>query len=168
MPAGLVEVLAAYMGYHHKVDSLDHKLDSLDYRKCIFIFVSNIGGYEINRVAHDFWLEGKQRNDIKLKDLEPLIHKAAFNEVGGLHKSDIVAKSLIDFHIPFLPLEKRHVKLCARDHIYTKYATMKEKANDEFLEQVASDMEYFPPKSEVYSKTGCKKVHKKVDMHLID
>lgn len=98
---------------------------------------SNAGGTDITRVAHEFWLSGKERTDIKLKDLEPLIHKGAFNEIGGLHKSDLVAKNLIDYYVPFLPLEKRHVKLCARDYIVTKYGTLKEKANDEFLEKVS-------------------------------
>lgn len=38
----------------------------------------------------------------------------AFNEVGGLHQSSVIEKSLIDHYVPFLPLEREHVKACAR------------------------------------------------------
>ena len=37
----------------------------------------------------------------------------AFNEPGGLHGSSVIQKSLVDVFVPFLPLERRHVKMCA-------------------------------------------------------
>ena len=38
----------------------------------------------------------------------------AFNEVGGLQYSRMIEKSLVDVFVPFLPLERRHVKICIR------------------------------------------------------
>ena len=45
-------------------------------------------------------------------DLENLIRNGAFNEKGGLHKSNVVERHLVDFYVPFLPLERIHVKQC--------------------------------------------------------
>lgn len=36
----------------------------------------------------------------------------AFNEVGGLHQSGVIQQSLVDHFVPFLPLERSHVKKC--------------------------------------------------------
>ena len=53
--------------------------------------------------------------DITLTDLEPLVADGAFNEVGGLQYSRMIEKSLVDVFVPFLPLERRHVKTCIRN-----------------------------------------------------
>lgn len=82
-----------------------------------FINYSNTGGSEITRSTFNLWQHGKDRSDIVFKDLETSITLGAFNEVGGMKKSDIVSKYLIDFYVPFLPLEKVHVKLCIKDII---------------------------------------------------
>ena len=47
-----------------------------------------------------------------------LITKFAFGPnlvswLGGLHLSHIIEKSLIDVYIPFLPMEKKHIRMCA-------------------------------------------------------
>lgn len=47
----------------------------------LFIF-SNAGGTNITAIALKFWAEGKTREDITLKDIEHLISRGAFNEVG--------------------------------------------------------------------------------------
>ena len=50
-----------------------------------------------------------------MTDLEPLVADGAFNEVGGLQYSRMIEKSLVDVFVPFLPLERRHVKICIRN-----------------------------------------------------
>ena len=107
----------------------------MDYRHNIFIFLSNTGGREITGIARDTWNSGKKREvsgsndssslrlrykniksqDITLTDLEPLVADGAFNEVGGLQYSRMIEKSLVDVFVPFLPLERRHVKICIRN-----------------------------------------------------
>jgi hypothetical protein len=37
------------------------------------------------------------------------------NSVGGFHQSHLIQKSLIDVYVPFLPMEKSHVRLCAEN-----------------------------------------------------
>ena len=96
-----------------------------------------------------------------MRDLEKIINRSAFNENGGFRGSDIMARSMVDHFIPFLPLERKHVKRCIEDFIRNKYLTGR---NEEFLESVANELEYYPPDTQVYSRTGCKRVHKKVDV----
>ena len=47
--------------------------------------------------------------------LEPLIAAGAFNEAGGLQFSRVIERSLVDVFVPFLPLERTHVKTCVRN-----------------------------------------------------
>ena len=47
--------------------------------------------------------------------LEPLIAAGAFNEAGGLQFSRVIERSLVDVFVPFLPLERAHVKTCVRN-----------------------------------------------------
>ena len=44
--------------------------------------------------------------------MEGLIAKGAFSEDGGLHHANVIEKSLVDHFVPFLPIERRHVKQC--------------------------------------------------------
>ena len=87
-------------------------VSGIDFRRSIFVFLSNTGGREITEIAYKTWKEGKERESISYSDLEHLIRNGAFNEKGGLHKSNVVDRHLVDFYIPFLPLERVHVKQC--------------------------------------------------------
>ena len=49
--------------------------------------------------------------------LEPLIAAGAFNEAGGLQFSRVIERSLVDVFVPFLPLERTHVKTCVRNEL---------------------------------------------------
>ena len=49
--------------------------------------------------------------DLLPQDLEPLIAAGAFNEEGGLQYSRVIEKNLVDVFVPFLPLERKHVKV---------------------------------------------------------
>ena len=100
---------------------------------------SNTGGTGITRKAYEFHLLGKERSELKMKDLEPLINSGAFNENGGLHRSDIVDKNLINAYIPFLPLEKKHIRLCIADYLklhYNKSDPYKD-PGEEFIREVS-------------------------------
>ena len=44
----------------------------------------------------------------------PIYHN--YTSSGGLQNADLIQKSLIDMYVPFLPLEKSHVKLCIREY----------------------------------------------------
>ncbi|XP_015793668.1 torsin-1A [Tetranychus urticae] len=153
VPGGVIDALAPF---------LEYSVVSKEQNKAIFIFLSNTGGGEIARVTYSFYYNGMNREDIGLQDIESLIDLHAFNEEGGLKKSSLIHKNLIDFFIPFLPLEKIHVQSCIVDYLQEKYNITRD-VNDKFVVKIANQLDYFPQDSKVYSKSGCKKVARKVD-----
>ncbi|KAG8177705.1 hypothetical protein JTE90_008330 [Oedothorax gibbosus] len=153
MAPGVLDALKPYIDYHDQ-------LDGVNYRKNIYIFLSNAGGTNITAVALKFWSEGKTREDITLKDIEHSISKGAFNEIGGLQHSEIVKRDLIDVYVPFLPLERKHVKQCASAALRRKGVI----PNDKVLNKIANQLVYAPPETELYSVSGCKKIEHKVEL----
>ncbi|XP_076044652.1 torsin-1A-like isoform X2 [Oratosquilla oratoria] len=151
MPVGMIDAIKPFIDYHESIDGVD-------FRKSIFLFLSNTGGANITRRMLELWKEGKNREDIELSDLEDLILKGAFNEKGGLHHSELIHHSLVDHYIPFLPLERHHIELCAEDEL----ARRNLRPQKDVIKKVADEMVYFPAETKLFSKTGCKRVAQKV------
>ncbi|XP_068012111.1 torsin-1B-like isoform X3 [Melanerpes formicivorus] len=72
MHPGLIDAIKPFLDYYEQIDGVS-------YRKAIFIFLSNAGGDLINKAALEFWLSGRQREEIQLKDLEPVLSVGVFN-----------------------------------------------------------------------------------------
>ena len=155
MPEGLADVLKPYLDYH---DSLE----GTDYRKNIFIFLSNTAGDKINNFVLNHLVKCKLREDISSVEMGRLLSIGAFNMAGGLKNADIVLSALIDFYVPFLPLERIHIKQCAAAELKRRNVSY----NDTILENIASEMLYFPEKEKLFSLTGCKSVANKVDIFV--
>ena len=124
------------------------------------MFLSNTGGKEITSATLSAWQEGRQRQDLELRDFEPLIHRGAFNEAGGLHHSAVIERSLVDHFVPFLPLERKHVRRCAEARGAGRALT------EEEIGRVLDEMTFWPSDTRLFSQTGCKRVAQKVDMVL--
>lgn len=77
---------------------------------------------------------------------------------GGLRYSELIKKELISHFIPFLPLEKRHVRLCVIDYFRTKNVDPTEVQ----VNKAADMLQY----EEIFSTSGCKRVAQKVDLIL--
>ena len=94
----------------------------------------------------------------------------------GLWHASIVDSYLIDYYIPFLPLERDHIRNCIRAEFrnynltnnnnyvhtggggtttrsYLNYAI-----TDSDVEQIVDDHVYEPPGYKKYSSSGCKRV----------
>ena len=128
----------------------------MDYRHNIFLFLSNTGGREITQIALDNWNKGRRREertrhliiimlllqsqDISLTHLEPLVADGAFNEAGGLQYSRMIKNSLVDVFVPFLPLERQHVKICARNEFDKRQV---EGWTEQMVESVADQLTYW-------------------------
>jgi len=82
----------------------------------------------------------------------------------GLWRGAIVDSFLIDFYIPFLPLEKSHVKMCIRDQLRAEmasFANPEQYMRDHFdpdVDSIADQMIYEPPGLQKFSTAGCKRV----------
>lgn len=155
MHPGLIDSIKPYLDYYDK-------LDGVSYRKAIFIFLSNAGGESIIQTALDFWKAGRDREEIELKDLESLISLMVFNnKKSGLWHTSLIDKNLVDFFVPFLPLEYRHIVQCAM-------AEMKARGlepDKTIADKVARDLVYFPKSERVFSVKGCKTIESKLDYY---
>ncbi|XP_030063713.1 torsin-1A [Microcaecilia unicolor] len=156
MHPGLIDAIKPFLDYYEQVDGVS-------YQKAIFIFLSNAGGDLITQVALDFWKSGRKREDMQLKDLEPILSVGVFNNKNsGLWHSSLIDKNLIDYFVPFLPLEYIHVKMCVAAELQARGY----KADPETITKVVEEMTYFPKTEKIYSDKGCKTVPAKLDLHI--
>ncbi|XP_055791884.1 torsin-1A-like [Salvelinus fontinalis] len=155
MHPGLNDCIKPYLSYYDN-------LDGVSYRQAIFIFLSNAGGGQITQVALDFWKAGRDREEIKLHDLEPALSLSVFNnKKSGLWPSSLMDRNLVDFVVPFLPLEYRHVLLCGMAEMSAKGL----EPNQDVVDKMARDMVYFPKSDKIFSVNGCKTIGSKLDYY---
>jgi hypothetical protein len=65
-------------------------------------------------------------DNLGLSNFSNLVSRGAFNENGGLHHSEIIDRSLIDLYVPFLPMERQHVKKCAERELVRRHLNPKD------------------------------------------
>ena len=138
---------------------LDYQGKKAGYRNVIFIFLSNSGGEAINQHVLKHTLEGKFRESLTLSELEIIFH-GIVKRMPDVWFADLLNSEVIDHLVPFLPLERTHVKQCIRRDLINKGFQVKEA----FVTKIADQMEYFPKKYEFFSVSGCKKVSSRVDV----
>ena len=78
--------------------------------------------------------------------------------LGGLWHTSLIENNLVDYFVPFLPLEYRHVVMCAK----AEMASMGLKPDNNIANKVASDLAYFPKTERVFCVTGCKTSRQKL------
>uniref|UniRef100_A0A8C5N1Y9 Torsin-1A C-terminal domain-containing protein n=1 Tax=Leptobrachium leishanense TaxID=445787 RepID=A0A8C5N1Y9_9ANUR len=157
MHPGLIDAIKPYLDYYEHIEGVD-------YRKAIFIFLSNMGADLLSQLAVDFWKAGKLREDIKLSDVENQLSLSAFNNTNdGFWHSSLIEQNLIDFYVPFLPLEQQHVRMCIRREIMDRGLII----DEELVSQVANDMTEYPEDEHVFSLKGCKAVSTKLRYYLL-
>jgi hypothetical protein len=102
-----------------------------------YINFSNSGGKNIAKHALDHYNAGKPREELTHKELEELVKQASYNEGdGGLKKSELVGRHLIDAFVPFLPLERNHVRMCIEDYMRSRSYRI----TDERVDTVMNDL----------------------------
>ncbi|KFQ21638.1 Torsin-3A, partial [Mesitornis unicolor] len=140
-----------------------YEKDQVDYRRSIFLFLSNLGGSAINEVALDFWRAGRAREEISMEFLEQQLRQELLESAeDGYAHSHLLKENLIDFFVPFLPLEYHHVKLCARDAFLARGLPYTEAA----LDEVARTMVFVPKEEKLFSAQGCKSVPQRINYFL--
>uniref|UniRef100_A0A8C8RD22 Torsin-3A n=1 Tax=Pelusios castaneus TaxID=367368 RepID=A0A8C8RD22_9SAUR len=135
--SGLLDVIKPCVSHYDGTSEVD-------YRRSIFLFLSNIGGNIINEVALDFWRAGRAREEITMEYLERHLHRQLLESTDGdFALSHLLEEKLIDFFVPFLPLEYNHVKLCVQDAFLARSLPYTEETVDEVVRMMA-----FVPKEE--------------------
>ncbi|KAL0979606.1 hypothetical protein UPYG_G00187210 [Umbra pygmaea] len=156
MPPGLIDIVKPFLGPSHAVFGTN-------YRKAIYIFISTVGEEVINRVALETRQAGKEREEIRLVDLEEAILQAVFNnKQSGFFQSRIIQEKVLTSVVPFLPLARCHVERCAHRELCQRGEC---KRND-VAEAVGGAVAYMPVHGRHFSSTGCKSVPAKVNFFL--
>ena len=135
------------------------KTAAAGYQNMVFIFLSNSGGHAINEHALKHVLDGKLRETLTLSELEIIFHGIT-KHTPDVWFADLLKSEVIDHLVPFLPLERTHVKQCIRRDLVKKGFQVKEA----LVTEIADQMEYFPQGYEFFSVSGCKKVSSRVDV----
>ncbi|NXS48823.1 TOR3A protein, partial [Balaeniceps rex] len=152
----LLDAIKPFMAHY------DNK-GQVDYRRSIFLFLSNLGGNTINEVALDFWRAGRAREEISMEFLEQQLRLELLEPAENAYiRSHLLKENLIDFFVPFLPLEYHHVKLCARDAFLARGLPYTEAA----LDEVARMMAFVPKEEKLFSAQGCKSVSQRINYFL--
>jgi ATP-dependent Clp protease ATP-binding subunit ClpA len=157
LPAGVVDALQPMLDY---VDDIDGQR----YNKAIFIFLSNTGAHKLNLLSYKMFQDGKERKDLSSKDIEEILIQDAYGEEGGLRHSNLLRRYSIGVFVPFLPLERSHVKACIKAEIENSHVIPDDL--EQLVEDIADEVAYFPNDTEIYSKSGCKGIHDKVVNHI--
>ncbi|NXX85846.1 TOR3A protein, partial [Urocolius indicus] len=152
----LLDAIKPFMAHYNNKDQVD-------YSRSIFLFLSNLGGNTINEVALDFWRAGQTREEMSMELLEQRLRQELQEPAeNGYARSHLLQENLIDVLVPFLPLEHRHVKLCARDAFLAQGLSYSEAA----LQEVANMMVFVPKEEKLFSAQGCKSVSQRISYFL--
>ena len=73
----------------------------------------------------------------------------------------MIGSSLIDVYVPFLPLERRHIKLCVEKEGRDRGLRLTEAE----LTEIAAGLTYWPAEPGLFSTTGCKRVANRLDLY---
>ncbi|XP_057175628.1 torsin-1A-like isoform X1 [Triplophysa rosa] len=135
-------------------------VNEVSYHRAIFIFLSNAGGNVITSTAVDFLSAGKSREEIQMnsKGMDAQIHQSIFSyESSGFWQ-------LVDHFVPFLPLERKHVRQC----VLAEMASLKISVHHhpDLADKVVREMPFFPPEEKFFSIKGCKSVRQKLMLHI--
>ncbi|KAL2771253.1 torsin-3A precursor [Daubentonia madagascariensis] len=131
--------------------------------RAIFLFLSNLRGNIINEVVLNFLKAGGSREEIRMEHLEPHLHTEIVESTdSGFGHSCLVKENLIDYFVPFLPLEYRHVRLCVRDAFLSQELQYTEEA----LDEIAKMMVYVPKEEQLFSSQGCKSISQRINYFL--
>ncbi|CAB3404996.1 unnamed protein product [Caenorhabditis bovis] len=155
----LLASIKPYLEYYGQVSNVD-------IRKSVFIFLSNKGGNDIAEITLHQYNNGYPREELKLENFERVLMSSTYNEDGGLHMSELISNHLIDHFLPFLPLQKEHVRKCIESHL-RKRGRSDLLADADLIDRVLSSLQYFPNDTKAFSSSGCKRVDAKTDLEII-
>ncbi|KAK7934033.1 hypothetical protein WMY93_004929 [Mugilogobius chulae] len=156
MPPGLIDVLEPFLGPSHVVYSTN-------YRKAIYIFISTVGEKAISAVALKARRDCRDREEIRLSELQEAIAQETFNSSNsGLSSSPLLSEGLISVIVPFLPLSRVHVERCAQAQLAQRNLGHR----SDVVQSVGGAVTYSPEHGHYFSTTGCKTVPAKINLHL--
>jgi hypothetical protein len=110
----------------------------------------------------DAWKAGKNREELQFEDFHETVSMESFNAQNtGFSKTRMIERVLVDFFIPFLPMEEKHVIECAK-------AEIRRQGDDASIDPklIVQKMIFWPSDIKLFSQTGCKRVESLVKYHI--
>ena len=154
MPEGLLDVTLPYINNFEKVDGLD-------FRRSIFIFLSNEGASEIEKIAILNREEDEPRERIDYNQIRQMLENEAYKTFKG--------KRLIDRYFPFLPLNETHVKGCIYHYVETNYPKVPRIKVANHMKAILKRIHFFPDiKPNWFSRNGCRDIIDPIEQELYD
>jgi hypothetical protein len=86
--------------------------------------------------------------------------------IGGLQDASLIDKHLVTFFVPFLPLEREHIRGCIKQQLQINLDNDEyeyELSDDDIINRVLNLIEFTSLTSFEYSPSGCKKVQQKLN-----
>lgn len=124
---------------------------------------STTGEDVINKVALENRQAGRDREEIKLEELQDAIAQTAYeSSTSGFFNSSIIQQKLITRFVPFLPLRRCHVERCAHFDLCQRGHC----PDRDVVQKVGASVSYSPVQGDYFSSTGCKSVPAKVNLFL--
>ncbi|XP_062565379.1 torsin-1A isoform X1 [Armigeres subalbatus] len=151
MPPGILNYI---------VHILDHNLilDGVSLSKAIFIFISNIGGVEISQILRNLLENGGTRENADFHDFESALQLASYDsENNGFFRSQLIDSYVVDYFVPFLPLEESHVRSCIMQEFFLLNIT-EQQIDDDMLRKITRHITF----DGIFVNGGCKRITKKV------
>lgn len=134
-------------------------------KKHIVVMTTDIAALRIHDVSLKYQ-EGNKKDVLAIEHFSyPIKHSweaidefLQQNSEEKCHFSGFI--NILNLTVPFLPLERRHIKHCAERDATNKGMIL----SDGQLNWVADQVSYFPRSWPVFSESGCKLVSQKVDL----
>lgn len=142
---------------------INPNVGGVDYRKTIFIFLSNTAGTTIKEYTEAQLEQGRSREDITVHEMETLIQDHLYR-TGELKQSSLISRYQLDAFIPMLPLEKRHVQLCAQEQLRKRRNKCGCQGDDTCIERKAMEIANEVDYAGRFSRSGCKKILTKANL----
>lgn len=156
-PPSLLDTLTPYLTSYEKIEGVD-------YRKCIFILISNTGQKSINNKTFATFKSGSLRESLALKEMEEFMTEEIYTSKDtGLSHSQLIDRYFISYSLPFLPLERKHVRMCVERSF--KNRLQDRSISTELIDDVMAELLFHGPEEEFATK-GCKNVDEKVNYVL--
>jgi hypothetical protein len=139
----------------------------------LLLLRSNTASKVIAEQTLNLNLKNQDRNAFELKAFQKVIHDTMYKQKStndkGMWHSSLITSHLIDHYVPFLPLERQHIKQCIAREFNKNSITFDN--YDQFSHDVnfiADEMVYDAAGDYKYASSGCKRVANFVRKRIIE
>ena len=81
---------------------------------------------------------------------------------GGMYLSDVIISHMITAYVPFLPMERKHIRQCIKDVLVSQKYYKRKDIQEKVVSKIENQLTYFPADEQIFSVNGCKRVQEKV------